>query len=236
MNVQFGVGEKVTQFYPLTSHFTTFTIPLESLLDPNTHAVSPPDLTDVNVLFGVGIDFAHQSNGGTVLLDNIRFEPVPASQASVLGFSQDTQTFGVVPTASPAVIPPDQANSNIASIYASSLTEMNLLSGGTAEDLADAQQLANTFVYALGHDNQGDLIPLTDGYNGLHNAYSSGALALLNDQAPPGKGLAGQVRLAGFPVPPDSFDLEPDEPPAATMRLQSRLSLTHIAGSATRPI
>ncbi|MGA2257818.1 MAG: hypothetical protein ABSG53_24410, partial [Thermoguttaceae bacterium] len=229
MKVQFGVGGKVTdlqQFYSLTSAFQTITIDLGTLVDPNSGQVSPPDLSSVHILFGVATNGVNAPGGGTVLLDNIRFEPVPAAQSATPSLPLDTQTFGVVPVVSGTVqqpIPPDQANRNISSIYSDALTEIALLNGGSLEDLADAKEIADSLVYALNHDikgagNPGDGDPLPTspaGDSGLHNAYSSGDLPLLNDQFDPktdsyDRGLQGQVRLAGFSGPPLGTDTTPD--------------------------
>jgi hypothetical protein len=202
----------VSCFYHLTKHFSTITISLNTLRDPNTLAISPPDLGDVNVLFGVAINYTNAPLGGTVLLDNVRFEPVPVSQASVPSLPLDTQTFGVVPANTVGTpIPPDEANRNISSIYASSISLISLLARPTANDLSNAREVANALTYALQNDNQGDPIPLApDGSTALHNAYSSGDLPLLNDQQAPAEGLAGNVRLAGFTGPTNSFYLELD--------------------------
>ena len=212
MNVQFGVGEKVSRFYHLTKRFSTISISLNTLRDPNTMAVSPPDLTHVNVLFGAAINYANDPGGGTVLLDNVRFEPTPARQLSVPSLPLDTQTFGVVPAGSVGTpIPPDQANRNIASVYASSISIISLLGRPSPANLSDAKRMSDALVYALQNDNQGDLIPpASDGATALHNAYGSGDLPLLNNQQAPAEGVAGQVRLAGFTGPTDSFYLELD--------------------------
>jgi len=203
-NVQFGVGGKVSGFYTLTDAFQTISIPLNTLQDHNSHLVSPPDLSDVHLLFAVDTNVDNAPNGGTVLLDNIRFRPVPVRQATEPTLPLDTQTFGVVPVAAAgAPVPPDEANRNIASIYASSIAEISLLEQGTLSSLSNAKEIADAFVYALAHDNQGDLISPTGGPTALHNAYSSGDLTLLNNQQAPAAGLAGQVRLAGFSGPTD---------------------------------
>src|SRR5262249_39101244 len=84
-------------------------------------------------------------------------------------------------------------------VYESALTILSLLRRSQGNDAANALKIADALEYALQHDNQGDAVPtLADGSVGLHNAYSSGDLGLLNNQAPNGAGLAGQVRLAGF--------------------------------------
>jgi len=215
MWVQFGVGGSDSQPYamvtnylyiPQSSTYQTLQIPLSTLHDPFTGAISPPDLSDVHILFSVAFNNQYDPQGGTLLMDNVQFEPVPTSQASSLSFPSSTATFGVVPQ-SQAPFPLDQVLSNVTTTYETSLTIMALLDGGTAQDLADARALCNALVYALNHDNAGDPLP-TATVNGaagigLHNAYSSGDLALFNNQDPSqGQlGQQGQVRLAGFSVP-----------------------------------
>jgi len=197
----FGVGGPTHTtpliYLPQSATFTTMTITLSSL------GLTADDLTDIHTLFTVGTNAA--GAGGTVLLDNIQFTPVPTSQQGALGLPQDTQTFGVVPLASPASgpipFPDDQELTNVATTYEAALTEMALLHQGTPAALAGATLIDNTFVYALAHDNQGDALPLApDGSAGLHNAYMDGDIALYNSQQPPDEGQAGQVRLAGFSV------------------------------------
>lgn len=201
--VQFGVGGRTTGFIhiPQSLTYTPMSIPLSSF-NP-----SPPDLADVHILFAVATNNVNAPGGGTVLLDNIRFEPVPTRQQSSLSLPLSTQTFGVIPRQTPdpgrVPIPPDQINRNVATIYEAALTLLALLARGTAPDLDHARLIADAFLYALHHDNHGDLLPVApDGSTGLHNAYESGDLALLNDQAPPGAGRAGDVRLAGFSASP----------------------------------
>src|SRR5262249_958441 len=69
---------------------------------------------------------------------------------------------------------------------------------GTAQDVRQVQVLSDTLVSAAQHDNEGAPIPpAPDGSQGLHNAYKSGEIALLNNQGS-GGGRAGEVQLAGF--------------------------------------
>ncbi|MFI5453959.1 MAG: hypothetical protein ACHRXM_00755 [Isosphaerales bacterium] len=213
--VQFGVGgsdsqpyAKVTDYLyiPQSSTYQPLQIPLSTLRDPFTGAVSSPDLSSVHILFSVATNNVYAPQGGTLLIDNVRFDPVPTSQASSLSFPLSTATFGVLPQ-SQSPFPLDQVLSNVTTTYETSLTIIDLLDGGTAEDLADARALCDALVYALNHDNAGDPLPtvMVNGAAGigLHNAYSSGDLALLNNQDPSqGQlGQQGQVRLAGFSVP-----------------------------------
>jgi len=210
ITVQFGVGQCSTPFIeiPAGVTYTHMSFPLSSL----TGSSCPPNLSDVHVLFTVVTNAWEAPNGGTVLLDNIQFTPVPSRtdqgfETSSLPLS--TQTFGVVPQQAPPY-PPDQVNRNVAAIYESALTVLALLDRGQPGDLSDAQEIANTFHYALYHDNHGDFIPTSPSSGtgcfggagapqcGLHNAYESGDIALLNDQVLPGEGKAGDIRLAGF--------------------------------------
>ncbi|MGH8474890.1 MAG: hypothetical protein ACRER2_03820 [Methylococcales bacterium] len=135
-----------------------------------------------------------------MLLDNIRFEPVPLRQPSVRSFPLSTQTFGVLPNQDKqpgrVPIPPDQILRNVTTTYESAITLQALIARGHPPDINNARRIANAFVYALGHENQGFPLPAMPGA-GLHNAYESGDLPLLNDQTQ-GAAKAGQVRLAGY--------------------------------------
>jgi len=205
MGVQFGVEGCVADFVqlPASSTFTTMSIPISSLrAPPGVPNPCPPDLDDVHILFTVVTNDVNAANGGTVLLDNIRFEPVPARQQDALSFPLANQTFGVIPLQNKdpgrVPIPSDQVLRNLTTIYESALTLLSLLTRGTGQDLDNARLIADTFHYALHHDNHGLPLPLApDGSAGLHNAYESGDVALLNNQGP-GAGQAGDVRLAGF--------------------------------------
>ncbi len=209
ITVQFGVGGCVTDFFPIPQDWTRLTIELSSLVPPpNSSNPCPPSLDRVHILFTVETNDVHAPNGGTVLLDNIVFYPLPSRQITdprALSFPLSTRTFGVIPLQNPDLsrprfpFPPDQVNRNVTTIYESALTVLALLKRAWAEDLSDALQIVNTFDYALHHDSHGDPLPVApDGSVGLHNAYQSGDIALLNDQPPPKAGEAGDVRLAGF--------------------------------------
>ncbi|HEX3148467.1 MAG TPA: glucoamylase family protein, partial [Gemmataceae bacterium] len=352
LDVIFGVGERNTDRnapYHLTGTFATFSIDLSTLRDPNTNLLSPPNLSDVHVVFSVVRSAALGGGAGTVLLDNIRFDPVPPNPTRLPNPNDlrpslplSNETFGVVPAVIHAVddgdaeftftgnwaagpdadsyqgdrhsvfdagnggsvatwtianlaprvyevqatwagvpanasnapftlldgatvrdtfaldqrevltdgvpntskfdgrfwkrvgevrvesgvlnvqlsnqgvdgtvladgvrlvptIPPDQAIRNLTTIYESSLAIVALLDRGTAQDLDDARQIADSFLYALSHDSTGGMaqLPTTvDGDGGLRDAYSSGDLALFNNQGPGANDAqAGQVRLAGF--------------------------------------
>ena len=188
--VTFGMGQNqcfTSAVYNLTPAWQTITL-----------AVPSNCLSSVHVLFAVtAINSGQQTANEIVLLDNIRYDPVPTSHLSALGLPVSNQTFGVYPVeSSPG---PDQVLRNPAPIYESALTEISLIARGQAQDLQGATLIADTFNYALGHDNHGDPLPVgSSGSTGLHNAYEDGDIALLNDQSTPKLGKAGDVRLAGY--------------------------------------
>jgi len=189
--IQVGVGGCNTAFLTIPATWTTMTIGLNALS-------CTPDLSNVHIVFAVGTNDMHAPRGGTVLFDNIRFDPVPTSQQAALGFPLGNQTFGVLPQQN-VPIPPDQLLRNLTTIYESGLSLQALLARGTAEDLAHARVIADTFDDALHHDSHGDPLPSApDGSVGLHNGYDNGDIALFNTQSPPKLGQAGDVRLAGF--------------------------------------
>ena len=197
IRVQFGVEDGVTDFIhiPQGKKYTTMSIPLSEFRPA-------PDLSDAHRLFTVTTNALHASRGGKLLLDNIRFEPVPMSQQRALGFPLSTQTFGVQPLRYPVPgrvpIPPDQVLRNVTTTYESALALLGLLASPTEPALGAARLIADTFHYALRHDNSGATLPRgSDGSIGLHDAYQSGDIALLNDQQR-GVGRRGEARLAGF--------------------------------------
>ncbi|MEE8585426.1 MAG: hypothetical protein V3T83_11290, partial [Acidobacteriota bacterium] len=154
-------------------------------------------------------------DGGTVLLDNIRFEPVPAQHLAMPSFPLGTETFGVVPADDVidgrVPVPPDQVSRNLTTIFESSLALLALLERGAQSDLELARSLAEAFHHAVSHDNSGLPLPMaTDGSTGLHSGYSGGDLPLFNDQGL-NAGRKGEVRLAGFTAedlcPPNGFCL-----------------------------
>lgn len=199
VQMQFGVGGGVTGFLPITSTWTTISVPFNTLS-------SPPltDLTNVHILFAVAANDMHNASGGTILLDNIRFEPVPTSRQSALGFPLSTETFGSLALQDKAPsrvpIPSDQVLRNLTTTYESALTSVALLERGTPDDENNVRLIADTFHYALYHDNHGLPLPAApDGSVGLHNGYESGDIGLFNDQTGEGQGgKRGDVRLAGF--------------------------------------
>jgi hypothetical protein len=195
ISVQFGVNSCTTEFIslPASTTYTTMTFTLD------TDSLScTPDLASVHLLFTIVTNGSEAGAGGTVLMDNIRFTPVPPRTTQgfeTLSLPLSTQTFGVEPqTLTP--FPPDQANRNIAAIYEASLSVLGFLARGTSQDLADAQSISNALDYALHNDNQGDPVPAPGGFAALHNAYSGGDIALRNGQST--GALAGNARLAGF--------------------------------------
>ena len=107
LDVQFGVGGRNTDRlnpYHLTNTFATFSIDLSSLRDPNTNVISPPDLSNLHLVFSVLTSANYETQGGIALLDNIRFDPVPANpyarpsgEQPRPSFPRGNETFGVVP-------------------------------------------------------------------------------------------------------------------------------------------
>ncbi len=190
-SIQFGVGECVPSYLPVSQTWQSMTIQFSSVS-------CQPDLSSVHVLFEVA---ANDSNGDTVLLDHTHFINVlaRASQGSeTLSLPLSTQTFGAVPHQA-APFPPEQVNRNVASLYESALTLTALLNRAQPGDLTNTEEIANALDYALNYDNHGDPLPAApDGSLGMHSAYESGDICLLNDQLAPAVGKAGDIRLAGF--------------------------------------
>jgi uncharacterized repeat protein (TIGR01451 family) len=210
--VQLGVGPCHTG--PLTIGPTWTTVQI-SLTVPGalTCPPTPPfDLTNVHILFSVATTSLALNSGGTLLLDNIVYKPVPARQTTdptAAGLPVSTQTFGVV-AANHLPIPPDQVNRGLASTREAALTVIALLNRGQSADVTNAIRIAGALHYALYHDNHGVPLPTAPGTAtgcfagaaatscGLHSAYFDGDIAFLNQQPPPELGQAGDVRLAGF--------------------------------------
>jgi hypothetical protein len=196
IRVQFGVDDGLTGFVTIPPTWTTLTFRFGS------EVPSPANPGNVHKLLTIVTNDVNAPGGGTLLLDNIRFEPVPGAQRLTPGLPLSTQTFGVIPTTvrptPPDQIPPDQLNRNLAAIYEAALAITALLDRGTSDDLADARRIADALSYALRHENQGDRLPTApDGSGGLHSAYEGGDLPLRNSQGA-GAGQAGDARLAGF--------------------------------------
>ncbi len=211
LTLQFGAGGLTTQPVTLAknSSFTKICIALQG-----NPAVCPTDYMQLtlnlpatffksaNLLFTVVISVALAPNGGVVLLKDVEYRPVPARQALVPSMPLSTRTFGVIPVQQaqpgPVSVPPDQVNRDVAALYEASIAAIALCARGTSLDIKNCSRIADAIVYALGHDNAGDPLPVgPDGTHGAHNATSSGDLPLLNSQGS-GGGQAGQVRLAGF--------------------------------------
>ncbi|MGC2696328.1 MAG: hypothetical protein WA738_11110, partial [Candidatus Angelobacter sp.] len=187
--------------------WTTVTVPLNSLQTPQGQTNScPPALDQVHVLFTAVTNNINAPNGGTLLLDNIHFDPTPASRQNALGFPVGNQTFGVVPLQNTSggrvPIPSDQVLRNLTTIYESSLAEFVFLARGTPSDLSNARMIANAFDYTLHHESHGDPLPTamigSSVFVAAHNGYENGDIGLFNDQSPPKLGKAGDIRLSGF--------------------------------------
>ena len=155
-------------------------------------------LDSVKILFTVS---SADSNGGVVLVDNIRYLPAPRFQSQALGFPSSTETFGIKPRTSPAnsdvrvAIPPDQVNRNLAATYEASMIALAFT--GSGSDIS--RKIADTLVYAWRNDHARKATRIRvspDGDRAFHNAYMNGNISLFNDQ-PEGE-RAGKVRLSGF--------------------------------------
>src|ERR1700694_1918868 len=177
--VQFGVNGAMTAFMSFPNQWTNTCVNLSSL------GLSQTNLAALHKLFTIVSNDIHAGSGGTVLLDNIRFDPLPSIQTTALSFPLANKVFGVIPAAdilnARVPIPPDQVLPNLTTAYESSLALIALLARGNTQDLADARLIADTFVYSLSHDNQGlPIPPAADGSTGLHNAMMSGDVSLHN--------------------------------------------------------
>jgi hypothetical protein len=88
------------------------------------------------------------------LIDNIQFLPVPASQTTALGLPLANQVFGIEHVqnalSGSITIPPDQINSNLATLYESSLAIIALINRGQPEDLTNAKLIADTLFMRSG--------------------------------------------------------------------------------------
>jgi len=189
--VQFGVGGKPGRPMAIPSRWKHFSVDISSF------GLSNEELSDVHILFTVAADHERAAKGATVLMDDIRFEPAPKRIAPVLGLPASYQTFGIVPVSAVlpgrVPIPVDQVNRNLSTLYESALAVMSLVNRGNDQDLRSAKVIADSLLWALAHDAQGDPIPIApDGSRGLHNGYSSGDLALYNIDG------SEEVRLSGF--------------------------------------
>ena len=194
IKVQFGIAGQTSDFMliPQSSSYSSMSLSLAGI-----------DLSNTHILFTIVTNVANAPNGGTVLVDNVRLDQPPTSLASAVGLPVSYQTFGVTPALSPVStrvpVPPDQQLKNLAAVYDSSLLVLALVQRGSASDLAAVKAVADSLDYLLQHDNHGDLLPAaSDGSAGFHNGYEAGESSLFNDQLPPGQGLKGDAKLAGY--------------------------------------
>jgi hypothetical protein len=181
----FGAAGQLTNVsIPPSASFETYAVPFQN----------PGALGQVDTLFTVEANDTITPSGGTVLLDNIRYNPVPVRQATELSLPLGNATFGSLISSSPP-FPPDQVVRNLSTVYESSLTLLSLLDRGTPADLSGARAIASGLLYALQHDvADSNRIPVAaDGSRGLHSGYQSGDVA---DAA--GSSAQGPIRLPGF--------------------------------------
>jgi uncharacterized protein (TIGR03437 family) len=194
IRVQFGIAGQTSDFVlvPQSASYSSMSLPLSGI-----------DLSSTHILFTIVTNAANAPAGGTVLVDNVRVDPLPTSLASAIGLPVTYQTFGVTPASSPVStrvpVPPDQQLKNLAAVYDSSLLVLALLQRGSSPDLAAVRAVADALDSLLQHDNHGFPLPTApDGSSGFHSGYEAGESTLFNDQAPPGQGLSGDGKLAGF--------------------------------------
>jgi uncharacterized protein (TIGR03437 family) len=205
ISVRFGINPGGTaaqtpfQRLPASRSWSEMRIPIAELRPALT------DLRDVHIPFFVvsnGDPAEGSPAGGTLLLDDIRIEPVPSRRQTMAALPLAFRTCGVIPApdALPGrvPIPPDQLVRNVATVYESSLVLWALLRDGSAASRAAARQIADTFVAVHARDNSGLPLPKTKGGAGLRNAYMNGPATFLNDQT--GGARAGEARLAGFSI------------------------------------
>src|SRR6185369_10853157 len=116
-----------------STSWRTVTIPLSTLeTPPGRDDICPPDISNTHILFSVGTNGFAAPAGGSVLLDNIQFLPVPARQKTdprALSFPVANQTIGVVANQR-LPIPSDQVNRNLATVPDSAVTVLALLQRG----------------------------------------------------------------------------------------------------------
>lgn len=205
INVRFGINTGAAtaqtpfQRLPASRSWSEMRIPIAELRPALT------DLRNVHIPFFVvtnGDPVEGSPEGGTLLLDDIRIEPVPSGRATMAALPPAFRTCGVIPApdALPGrvPIPPDQLLRNVATVYESSLVLWALLRDGSAVSRAAARQIADTLVAVHARDNSGLPLPKTKGGAGLRNAYMNGPATFLNDQI--GGARAGEARLAGFSI------------------------------------
>jgi hypothetical protein len=211
IRVRFGVAGHDGPFVhvPYSQIFTKISIPLDSL------GLTDADLADVHILLTIATNDVN-ATGGTIILDNARFEPVPVAQQHALSLPLANETFGVVPLQMPdpgrVPIPPDQLLRSVATTYEASLACRSLVARAGDASTSDeerascvrsARLIADALCYALDHDNSGLPLPVAPrGSHGLHSAMMAGDLLLYNTQGP-GAGQQGEIRLAGFTASPE---------------------------------
>lgn len=195
MKVQFGFGGSTGAFQTLSPQWTHITITL-------AQQSAFTDLQHTAILFTIVTNAANAPGGGTVLVDNIRFDPTPTQQTQTLGFPVGYRTYGVVPVradlSGPIPIPPDQLFRNQAQVdqmawTASILTAVNGYN-------VSARTVLDTFVSEAANPNLALAPPATMDQlqaRGLLSCFSSGDAGLKNDS---GGALAGSGRPCGFSV------------------------------------
>jgi hypothetical protein len=197
IDVQFGAGDHLSDFTHIAPSeiFTAMTLPITGLPEAA--------LRDLRVLFTVSTDQSHAAQGGTLLIDNIRFAPAPGARRGVLGFPLASESFGILPalkaSSGRVPIPVDQSTRNVSTVGDSALALIALLDRGSDEDLANAAILADSFHYALHHDSAAGSLKAPDAI--VRNGYRAGDLAPLNDDSSGAK--ADVPRLAGFSASPE---------------------------------
>lgn len=197
IRVQFGFAGGTTAMINIdrSRQWREMRIPLATGFSGVTETIS-----DVHLLMTIVTNGENAPSGGTLLLDQVRFEPTPIAFASTPAFPRANVVCGVIPAhtvqAGRVAIPPDQVNRSLTTQYESAIALLALLARRSGDDIANARELADALVYAQQHDNSGLPLPRAwDGSRGWRNAYLS-IVPLKNDQ--PGGARQGEARLAGF--------------------------------------
>lgn len=197
MRFQFGFGGSTAPFRALSGQWERITIELA-----NQTALT--DLQNTSILFTIVANALNAPAGGTVLVDNIRFDPTPAQRVQALGFPAAYGTYGVVPVKAnlpgPILIPPDQLFRNQAPLDAVAWAASVLTAMGQPF-VSSARMLLDSFVYETANPNRTLAPPpAQDGTSGLLSCFSSGDVGLKNDS---GGARAGTGRPCGFSVGTD---------------------------------
>ena len=192
LKVQFGFGGSTPPtFQTLSNNWQHIVIPWSS---QNSLA----DLSAMNILFTIVTNAAYAPNGGTVLVDNIRFD-APTAQATAPGFPVAFQTYGVLPISQllppPITVPPDILYRNQAPIDTTAWTA-SLLTALGGQWAPSAKLLLDSFVSVAAHPNAPLSPAPAQGGQGLLACYSSGDVGLKN--ADPSGVAAGSSRPCGF--------------------------------------